>query len=582
MTVTINKASSPWLKGGLRAALLAGVATLLVACGGDSDCTAPPAFEGEPVGECDGGGSSAPRAADLSLTLSATSLSNDGSSTIIATATAVDSNRNTLAEIPVTISPDNNASATPSSTVTNEKGVVTAEIGIGADRSSRSVTVTATSGRLSRTATFQIIGANLTATPLPAVIAPGAPGRIDFRLVDVNSNPMASQAISITGLGAVSGTTDSNGSFSYSYVAPTAVASLEITATAGGVSVTQPITVASGTGTIPPAMVTVRSPSLSASPSVVSVNTSTTNNRAELRALFVGDGNVRVKNVRVRFDLNGDANNVGGTITSGTNVVYSDDTGVAAAAYVPGAKSSPGNGGLTVRACWSESDFPLGACPNTSLVTLDVVDQPFSISPPGFNNLIEIGPSGLDYVKRYVIQVSDNVGNAKAGVQVSASVDLTRYFKGEWQVVGDKWVKVSRGSCDNEDLNRNGVNEIYENGAVEDANGNKTLDPQRASVVLSFEGSNVTNASGQVVLKIAYPQSLASWFEFNIQVTASGVGGTESRSSFSGVLPVLAAAVSDTDVEPAFRLAPYGTQTSPVVLTTNPAGQSGLLCTSLN
>jgi len=224
----------------------------------------------------------------------------------------------------------------------------------------------------------------------------------------------------------------------------------------------------------------------------------------------------------------------------------------------------------------------LGACPNASLVTLDVVDQPFSISPPGFNNLIEIGPSGLDYVKRYVIQVSDNVGNAKAGVQVSASVDLTRYFKGEWIVSGDKWVKVSRGSCDNEDLNRNGVNEIYENGAVEDANGNKTLDPQRASVVLSFEGSNVTNASGQVVLKIAYPQSLASWFEFNIQVTASGVGGTESRSSFSGVLPVLAAAVSDTDVEPAFRLAPYGTQTSPVVLTTNPAGQSGLLCTSLN
>ena len=28
-------------------------AALLVACGGDSDCTSPPAFEGEPVGECD-------------------------------------------------------------------------------------------------------------------------------------------------------------------------------------------------------------------------------------------------------------------------------------------------------------------------------------------------------------------------------------------------------------------------------------------------------------------------------------------------------------------------------------------------
>jgi len=296
----------------------------------------------------------------------------------------------------------------------------------------------------------------------------------------------------------------------------------------------------------------------------------------------VGDGNVRVKNVRVRFDLNGDTNNVGGTITAGTNVVYSDDTGVATAAYVPGAKSSPGNGGLTVRACWSENDFALGTCPNATLATLDVVDQPFSISPPGFNNLLEIGPTGLDYVKRYVIQVSDNAGNAKAGVQISASLDLTRYFKGEWVVLGDKWNKVERASCDNEDLNRNGVREIYENNAVEDANSNNTLDPQKAGVVLSFVGSSVTDSNGQVVLRIAYPQSLASWFEFSIQVTASGVGGTENRSSFSGVLPVLAAAVSDPDAEPAFRLAPYGTQTSPVVLTTNPSGQSGLLCTSLN
>ncbi len=53
---------------GLRAAALAGVAALLVACGGDSDCTSPPAFEGEQVGECvDGGGGTTPRAADLSI-----------------------------------------------------------------------------------------------------------------------------------------------------------------------------------------------------------------------------------------------------------------------------------------------------------------------------------------------------------------------------------------------------------------------------------------------------------------------------------------------------------------------------------
>jgi hypothetical protein len=285
----------------------------------------------------------------------------------------------------------------------------------------------------------------------------------------------------------------------------------------------------------------------------------------------------------VRFDLNGDANRVGGTVTSGTNVVYSDDNGVAAAAYVPGTRASPGNGGLTVRACWDYRDFAPGTCPNATMTTLDVVDQPFSVSPPGFNNLLEIGPSGSDYVKKYVVQVSDNAGNAKAGVQISASLDLTRYFKGEWEVnVDDEWAKVVRATCDNEDLNRNFSREIYSNGAVEDANGTNTLEPQLAGVVLSFEGSNVTDANGQVKFKITYPQSLASWFEFLIQVTASGIGGTESRSSLSGVLPVLAEHVSDAKVEPAFRRAPYGVQTSPTVLTTNPAGQSGLLCTNPN
>ena len=109
-----------------------------------------------------------------------------------------------------------------------------------------------------------------------------------------------------------------------------------------------------------------------------------------------------------------------------------------------------------------------------------------------------------------------------------------------------------------------------------------SLEPRKADVNISFVGSSTTNSDGQVVLKITYGQSLASWLEFNILVAASGVAGTEGRTSFQGVLPVLADAVSDPDVEPAFRLGPYGLQASPVVPTTNPAGQTGLLCTNPN
>lgn len=601
MTLNTNSVSGQGLLNALRAAALASVAALLVACGGDSDCTSPPAFEGEQVGECsDGDNPAAPRAADLSLTLSATTLSNDGSSTVVATATAVDANRNTLAEIPVTISPNNNATATPSGTATDEKGVVSAAIGIGSDRSNRSITVTATSGGLSRTATFQVIGASLTATPLPAVVAPGSTGnKVDFRLVDVNSNPMAEQSIVINGVSGVdvSGTTDSNGSYSYSYTAPATAGSLDIRATAGGVSKTQTVLVqASGSGTIPNAAVAVQSASLSASPSVVPVNTGSTSNRSELRALFIGAGNVPVKNVRVRFDLDDDVNSVGGSLTTKTDVVYSDTNGVATSAYVPGDRSSPSNGGLTVRACYSESDFAVGTCPKSTIATLTVISEPLSVSI-STNALIEIGASGLDYIKKYLVQVNDSAGNAMAGVQISPSIDLLRYFKGAWVVEGDKWVQrvpfdpttpdgqgAGNGSCDNEDLNRNGVLQVYQNGDAEDANGTGTLEPRKADVNISFVGSSTTNADGQVVLKITYGQSLASWLEFNILVAASGVAGTEGRTTYRGVLPVLADAVSDPDSPPAFVRAPYGVLASPTELRTNPdnMAQTGLLCTNSN
>jgi hypothetical protein len=123
---------------------------------------------------------------------------------------------------------------------------------------------------------------------------------------------------------------------------------------------------------------------------------------------------------------------------------------------------------------------------------------------------------------------------------------------------------------------------VYSNGAVEDANGTGNLEPRKADVAISFAGSSSTDSSGQVKLKLTYGQNVASWLEFNILVAASGVAGTEGRTSYQGVLPVLAAAVADPDVEPAFRLAPYGILASPVVLTTNPAGQFGQLCTNPN
>ncbi len=548
-------------------------AALAVGCGGGGGSAGVSVFDGPATP----GVTPAPVASDLSLALSSTSLPNNGSDRVTVTATAVDANRNALAGIPITISVDNGAVAAVTATTTDAQGVVTGTVGPGADRTNRVITVNAVSGSLSKSATFQITGSKITSTLLPAVIAPGAAGKVDFRLVDVNGNPLVGLPIIVTGVGNVetTATTGSNGEYSYVYTAPSTSGDLSIRASAAGVSSAPAVVQVQAVSTIPAVTQIVRSASVSANPNTVPVNTEGTGNLAVVRALFLGDNNAPVKNIRVRFDRDGDVNSIPGSFTSDFNILYSDANGVVTSTYIPGSRSSP-TGGVTIRACWSYSDFPAGTCPNAARTTLTVISEPLSVSI-GTNNLIEIGASGLDYVKRYIIQVNDSSGLAKSDVQISPSVDLPRYFKGQWvrtfSSVGPAWDRVERAQCDNEDLNRNGISEVYANGWVEDANGSfnltpgrPALDPRKADVAISFEGSSRTDTKGQVVIAITYPQNVASWVEFNILVSASGVSGTEGRANFKGVLPVNADAIKDTNVVPPFVFSPYGLLSAPYIL----------------
>jgi hypothetical protein len=312
---------------------------------------------------------------------------------------------------------------------------------------------------------------------------------------------------------------------------------------------------------------------------VVAVNTSTaTTNRAELRALFVGDSNAPIRNIRVRFDLAGDANSIGGTFSTGSTTVYSDANGAAVSAYIPGARFSPTDG-LTVRACWDYTDFASGSCPNSVTTTLTVISDALSVTV-GSDNLITVGD--LVYTRRFLVQVNDSSGLPKADVLVSPLLDLPRYSKGEWVYVKSEgqWSQTVRAVCDNEDLNRNGVLELYGSGVAEDADGDGQLEPRKADAVISFEGSNRTDASGQVRMKITYPQNVASWVDFNLLVAASGVAGTEGRATYPGVLSVPISVVK-TEATPAFVASPYGLSTSSYVAVSPPAApRSALLCTT--
>jgi hypothetical protein len=290
----------------------------------------------------------------------------------------------------------------------------------------------------------------------------------------------------------------------------------------------------------------------------VTINTAgITDNRSEIRALFVGANNQPIRNVRVRFDLNGDLNSIGGTFTAGQTLVYSDVNGIAQTSYIPSTRFSPTDG-LTVRACWDYQDFAASTCPNAALTTITVISDALSVSI-GTDNLIDTSVP-LVFTQRFVIQVNDSSGLAKSDVQISPLLDLTSYRQGFWTRPpgAQRWTKTETAvGCENEDVNRNGVLETYANGLREDANNNGQLDPRKADAVISFDGATKTDIAGRVVLKLTYPRNVGSWVDFKIIVAATGVSGTEGRATFSGLLLVPIADVL-AEASPAFVLSPYG------------------------
>lgn len=542
--------------------------------------------------------SSTPTAADLALVLSAPSVTNGGSSTITATATAVDANRNVVAGIPVTFAVNAGATVAANSSTTNASGVVTAAIGIGSDRSNRLITVTATSGTLVRTASLVVTGAKLSASSSPLVVAGSTGNVIEYTLVDFNAIAMADQAITVSGAGvtSVTGRTDLNGKFRYAYTAPSAPGLIEIVASAAGDQLSQVVTVSSASSAIAAAPETPQSVSVTPTPSVVSVNTvGSTTNQVELRVLAIGAGNRPVPRVRVRFDLAGNATNSDGVVSWVGDYAYTDQNGIARGTFTPGQRSSPTNG-VTIRACYATGDFgtPGGGCAgatNAATATLTVASEALAVNIRT-NELIKSGAAELTYIKEFVVMVVDAAGQAKPDVQITPSVDLDGYYKGyfEWSEVAGQWVRfmtlasdqsyrwnglhweLTSGSprCPNEDSNRNGVREAatYPGnpappesdlaGRQEDLNWNGDLDPRKSDVAIKMVGSSKTDANGLAILQIEYGRNLASWVDYTITVTASGVSGTEARARFLGRLAYPASAVTVKTVPPAFSVSPYG------------------------
>ena len=549
----------------IRAMFILAAGLVLTACGGGDDvCYAGPGGTACSTSTADS------TTADMVLVLSKSTVANTGSDSVIVTTTVLDVSRNTIAGAKVAVSADSDAIVSTPTSETGADGMVQSTLTIGSNRANRVITVTVTSGTVTKTATVQVFGAKLTGTLVPAVIEPGKAGNVQYRLVDQAGNPMADQDIQVVASGLTpaeaTGKTGVNGDFVFVYTAPAATGTYEVVATAGGTADPQSVQVQSAS-TIPEVTATITSASVSANPSVVGTNLNgVTSNRSEIRALFLGANNLPIKNVRVRFDLDGDANSIGGVFTTGAATLYSDVNGVVTTSYVPATRSSPTNG-VTVRACYgtSDTDPNLVNCATSTKVTLTVTSEPLGVSI-GTNELIIVNE--LTYVKKFVVSVVDAAGVAKPDVGLVVSVDLPQYRKGYYVLAGDHWEKAGAlpsgdtAVCANEDTNRNGVLEMTAPDVPEDINGNGRLEPGKSDVSVSLLQTK-TRADGTAELQLQYAKSFATWVDAKITVAASGVSGTEGRATYL-VAPVSAdaASIKNKDVAPAYVVSPYGYATS--------------------
>ena len=186
---------------------LAAVALLaLVGCGGGSSGDAgTPLLSDTGSGSGSGGGTSTPTA--IVVTLSSATVANTGAETVTATVIALDANNNALRAVPVTLAADNNGVVTvlgDVGSVTGASGRMTATIGIGSDRTNRSISLTATSGAAIGRATLSVVDSPAGAVPksidvVAAATAVGTAGdgvRISAFVRDSNNNALAAVPVS--------------------------------------------------------------------------------------------------------------------------------------------------------------------------------------------------------------------------------------------------------------------------------------------------------------------------------------------------------------------------------------------------
>ena len=253
------------------------------------------------------------------------------------------------------------------------------------------------------------------------------------------------------------------------------------------------------------------------------------NEQSTITAIVRDPNNNLVKNKDVVFQLD---DVTGGVLSVGA--AETDSQGRAQTVYTASSTTSA-SGGVVITAFVQDTPAV------TDDTALTVARREVFLSFGTGNTISE--PNPAQYSMPFVLLVTDADGNGVAGAQVQLSLLSTHYLKGSWvaDAVNDQWVTGVTATCDDEDVNHNGVLD-----AGEDFNNNEHIE---AGNVASIVADATTDETGTVLFDIVYAQQYGAWLDVRLEGKAT-VQGTEFAESMTFVLPVLAADVDSLDEAP--------------------------------
>lgn len=287
--------------------------------------------------------------------------------------------------------------------------------------------------------------------------------------------------------------------------------------------------------------------------------------QSELIAIVRDANNNLVKNKTVEFRIDTDI--TGGSVSPGTAIT--DSQGRAGAVYTGGSTSSPANGVVVkavVQGTAIEATVNLTVARQELFLTLGTGNTLFEPTTATYAKEWVIFVSDVDGSPITGKPVQATIRSRRYG-------EGTLVWGGSaWTYAPGAIVPSTPAACVDEDANKNGQLDPLEdfNGNTKLEAGNVALvaavpdsasaqNPCASAVAQGTAANLVTNGQGMARMCVLYPQNYAWWVEATLTAKAAVTGGTEFSESSVFTLDVLADDISDENVVPPNVESPFGT-----------------------